>query len=180
MSDLNKLQKLALAQGLYSKLGELVSTKTPDSLRAQLDERAEMLYRTDGIKSRDVVINGVKVATYSVRTAKAREAVPASFSQVLSMRESEDVFADAVMADVDVLRGFVMRHARDLASLWLDDFGEIPPGFELVETMDDPGTPAQPERYAGTVLKVDTDKLAMALGPQLPGEVVHILTDGGD
>lgn len=132
MSDLNKLQKLALAQGLYSKLGEVVSTKTPDSLCSELDERAEMLYRTDG------------------------------------------------MADVDVLRGFVMRHARDLASLWLDDFGEIPPGFEMVETMDDPGTPAMPERYAGTVLKVDTEKLAMALGPQLPGEVVHILTDGGD
>jgi len=180
VSDLNKLQECMLAQGLYSKLGEIVSTKNPDSLRSQLDERARFLYETDGIKSRDGIINGVKVGTYSVKTHKATPAVPPTFAETLKMTGDEVTFADYIMQDMDALRGFLMRYARSIGAMWFNDTGEIPAGFELVEEMEDPGTPAQPERYAGTVLKVDTDKLAMALGPQLPGEVVHILTDRGD
>lgn len=178
MSDMNQLQELALAQGLYNRLGAIVSTKDPDSMRAQMDERARMLYANDGIKSRDVQINGMKVATYTVKTAKAQPAIPPTFEDVLKCTGAVDEFADAIMSDPDVLRGFIMRHAETIGPLWMRDTGEVPPAFEMVEEMADAGMPAQPERVTGTVLRVDTDALAVALGPQLPSAVAGILTDG--
>lgn len=175
---MNKMQRLALAQGLYSKLGEIVSTKNPDSLRSELDDRARFLYETDGIKSRDVVINGVKVATYSVKT-KQQPAEKPLIRTFLHIENEDEFYTWLANSGRMTIEAVVRENPELFYRLFVEELGEIPDGCFVESVELTPGQPERPPVYAGTVLRVDTEKLAMALGPQLPGEVAKVLTDGG-
>jgi aspartyl-tRNA synthetase len=70
--ELPVMEQLAIEQALFSRLGEDVSTKNPDSLRSACDQQVVDNYRAMGAKSYDVHVNGSKVGTYSVRTSKEK------------------------------------------------------------------------------------------------------------
>lgn len=169
---MNDMERLFVAQALYSALGEYVSTKNPDSLRAKQDIRVRADYKRDSENgaapaSYNAFVNGVKVGTYSVRIKKA---VPASVEEKPEVTDQGALYRWAAAngytrTEVDMDR--VLDHLRET--------GELPDGMELRHVVHD----AQPEAVSGTTLRIDPQKVAEALGPQLPQAVVGLLS-GGD
>ena len=68
--ELPAMQRLAIAQALYKKIAEMVSTKEPESLRSEVDEQVKGFYAATGGKSYDVNLNGKQVGTMTVNVAK--------------------------------------------------------------------------------------------------------------
>ena len=64
------LERLAVAQALYKELGEIVSTRTPYSLRGMCDEELRRDFEEDGTDRRRITLNGVEVGKLSVKVTK--------------------------------------------------------------------------------------------------------------
>lgn len=159
MNNLTTIEKLTVAQALYKAVADVVSTKNPDSLRSELD--AEMLhsYDLDGIKSRDLRINGEKVGTYTVRVKKAfskdRPVLTDIDAFIKWLNENQDYALDYAQSQPDFVAWVVMQ-------------GELPDGYELHRD-------EFPEAATGTTLKVDVQKVADAMGNELPSAVAGLL-----
>lgn len=69
---LDALGRLAVAQAFYQSMGAAVKTGDPSSLRGRVDAEALAEYAERGTRSRDVLVGGVKVGTYSVSEGKPR------------------------------------------------------------------------------------------------------------
>ena len=179
---MNEMQKLAVAQALYKVVGAAVSTKDPDSLRGRMDAEAEHAYRFDGIKSRDIIINGEKVGTYAAKVARAVDYQPAEYETHAAVEDTEKLrnwLLNLDRVERGVVLEFVMTVADEFAAYWLDRCGELPDGCELQTRCVKQAVDAQPMRYAGTVLKVDEDAVARALAGELPGVIAGLL-EGDD
>lgn len=149
------LKVLAKAQAEYNRLGEIVSTKNPDSLRSLCDEEARLRYELQGIKSWEIHIGGYIVGTYTV--AKTKEQ-PEKTVKRLRIGESDAIrwaMEDAPSNYFDQLAEFAVKLAED----YMLSEGEIIPGAKTVEET----VPAEPSRYKNTVLKVDAKNMAKAL-----------------
>ena len=162
MSEFNDLETLAVAQATYKVIAEAVSTKDPDSLRSTVDERILDSYRTDGVKSRDVRLNGEKVGTYSVRTKKAR-------TDLIPRVENLDAYKSWIVENMEQVIEYIVRDSKFLDSIVRD--GEIPSGV-VVDKIH------FPECAVGTSLKVDVEKVAQVLGDSLPAAVAGLLEGG--
>ena len=177
---MNNIQKLAVAQAMFNACSKIVSTKNGNSLRSTVDEETIYEYKHYGVKNRDVLINGYKVGTYSIKFSKEKPAVP----------DTED--ASACVEDVDkfntwlntlasdnlpMLLDFIFAYADDFAAFWLEITGELPDGCEVVYRTI-PGAPAEPSKIIGTTLKIDEYKVADALKGELPEIVSHLLESG--
>ena len=169
---MNDIERLAVAQAMYKAVAGMVSTRDPDSLRARAD--ADMLgnYERMGMKSVDLRVNGEKVGTYSVKVSKPTGA--AKTPRVV-VDDSEAAYRWAMTAAADEYEDWCIANIDRFCEYALSEFGEVADGAH-VETEE---TDAQPERATGTVLKVDTPKVAHALGAQLPFAVAGLLA-GGD
>lgn len=177
------LEKLAVAQALYNGVGAVVSTKDSDSLRAECDREARELYEQYGMTSRDVLINGEKVGTYSVAFSKGKPAADAWVEEraVLQDVERFDKWICGMCADeLKELAVWIRMHAGAdaLAEYWLCANGELPDGCELLK-IDHPAQPAQQKQYKNTVLKVDSQAVVQALAGELPDVVAGLLQGGG-
>ena len=170
--DKQEIERLAFAQALYQKLGELVSTKDPDSLRAAADEFYRELYETTGAKSFEVSIDGQKVGTYSVRVSKAK---PAETSERLLV-EDYGTFSVWIERETnaEVLQLFAKAHMDEFADWLFKETGEIPYGCFTEQTV----SLAQPSRYTGGALKVDPLAVLNVMHGKLGTAVRGIL--GGD
>lgn len=158
-NELTTTEKLTIAQALYKSVADVVSTKNPDSLRAEVD--AEMLdtYRREGIKSRDLRLNGEKVGTYSVRVKKA-------FTKERPVLTDMSAFKAWLEDNQEYAVGYALSQP-DFAE-WVIQQGELPDGYELDRV-------EFPEIAAGTTLKVDVQKVADAMGNELPSAVAGLL-----
>lgn len=159
MSNLTTAEKLTIAQALYKAIADVVSTKNPDSLRSEMDVEMLKAYELDGIKSRDLRINGEKVGTYTVRVKKA-------FSK------DRPVLTDisAFKAWLDDNHQYAIAYSLsqpDFVS-WVIAQGELPDGYELERV-------EFPEAATGTTLKVDVQKVAQAMGNELPNAVAGLI-----
>lgn len=169
--ELPPMERLAIEQALYSKLGEDVSTKNPDSLRSEADREVVENYRTMGAKSYDVHVNGQKVGTYSVRTSKER---PQETKRRLVV--SDPYALDAYAREhADEAMEYVHMMMDNFAVFMLETHGVLCDGCEMVEDT----ISARPSEVIGTTLRVDADKVADAIRGYLPTGIAHLL-DGGD
>lgn len=155
------LQELALAQALYKRIGEFVSTKG-QSLRTEADAALMDMYEKDGIDRQRIRINDVEVGTLGI-----------SFSKEHTKREmvvdDADALVEYVTNDSETLRAFLKASAVAIAHWYMDE-GVVPEGCHVHMW----GVPKEPK---GTVLRVDPEKVAQALGAQLP-EAVNGLLEG--
>ena len=154
------IEKLAVAQAVYKMAASLVSTKSPDSLRALCDADMRANYESTGAKSYDVTLDGQKVGTYSVKTSKA------------SSKPTLEVVDMKAYVAYCVENGYITTDDAQVR-MHLDESGEVPDGCE-VRTVEKPGG------YAGTVLKVDEEAVVAALGDALLPTVQQALLEGGE
>lgn len=159
MSNLTTAEKLTIAQALYKAIADVVSTKNPDSLRSELDAEMLKAYELDGIKSRDMRVNGQKVGTYSVRVKKA-------FSKNRPVLTDISAFKAWLDDNTDYAIAYALSQP-DFAA-WVIAQGELPDGYELERV-------EFPEAATGTTLKVDVQKVADAMGNELPNAVAGLI-----
>lgn len=153
---MNDSERLAIAQALYNHLGELVSTKDPDSLRAQADREYKALFEQTGAKSFDVRVNGSKVGTYSVKVSKAK---PAEERKELVITDYVFLGDDVSEMPAKVLLRYAMDTRADFAQWYLDHTGAVMEGC-TIETIE---TPATEPAYMGGTLKVNAQDVADAV-----------------
>lgn len=140
MSDeLTELQKLSIAQALYKKLAQIVSTKDPDSIRAMVDDTIRANYESTGAKSYDIMLMGDKVGTISVKSSKASKSV------------------DLHIVDMDAYVQWCIQNScidtdDAQAKRKFLETGELPDGCEVVEY-------EKPAGYSGTVLRIEEDTI---------------------
>lgn len=166
LEDFEPIEQLAIVQGLYKTVAGAVSTKDPDSLRSQVDRCVIDDYLRDGIKSRDLRVNGEKVGTYSVLVKKGAKTHDLA-------EEDHDAFVKWVGDNPEVCTLFALSAGPKLARFALDTTGELPDGYEIAEF-------ETPETVSGTTLKVDSRKIADALGNMLPKAVAGMLEGGSN
>ena len=162
MSNLTSIEKLTLAQAIYKVVADAVSTKNPNSMRSKIDEEIISAYNTDGIKSRDLRINGEKVGTYSVRTRKAA---------TKDLPVLKDLSAYKAWMEDNADYAFAFAYSNPDFVKWVVNQGELPDGYELnhIEI---------PEQAIGTTLKVNVENVISAMGNELPNAVTGLLEGG--
>ena len=156
MNELNEREQLAIAQALYSKLGELVSTKDPDSLRGKADDYYKALFEADGGKSFVMRIAGQEVGTYSIKMSKAK---PQIVRREFTVTDKEAATKAIFAIPSEAYWAYIASHIEEYANWYFIETGELLDGCELVENI----TPEQPPAYMGGLLKVDAQKVANTL-----------------
>lgn len=155
---LTDIERLYVAQALYKKLGGIVSTRGR-SLRAAQDAEFIAAYEKNGagFKTRDALINGRKVGTYSVSVSNAGEEI--------GLKETDH----GALLEWARENGFT-REEIDFRAVHDRFFrtGEIPPGCEVESRY-------VPAEIRGTRLTIDPDKVAEVMGAELPGAVAGLL-----
>lgn len=171
--ELPLMEQLAIEQALFSRLGEDVSTKSPDSLRSEADREIVCNYRAIGAKSYDVHVNDQKVGTYSVRTSKEQPqrtekhisiVDPYLFDQFVREQAEDEVFE------------YVHLMMQNFAEFMLNTYGVLVDGCEVVEET----IPAQRPQVLGTTLRIDSDKVANAINGYLPTTIAGFIGGGAD
>lgn len=153
---MNDSERLAIAQAIYNHLGKLVSTKDPDSLRAQADREYKALFEQTGAKSFDVRVNGSKVGTYSVKVSKAKPAEEHKELVVINQTALCDFIVDQ---PAKYLEQFARDYCGEFANWYLEQFGELCDGC-MVDTVK---IEATEPTYMGGTLKVNAEDVANAI-----------------
>lgn len=162
------IERLAVAQAVYKAVAKVVSTKDADSLRSKADADLLDMYDRMGVARVDLKVAGEKVGSYSVRVGKPTEA---KVERELSVGDLERVYQWATTDAAEEYREWCVAHAGEFAEYAFREYGEVADGCEVVERV----TPGEPGRVLGTTLKVDEQKVARALGAQLPSTVAGLL-----
>lgn len=149
-------ERLVIAQAIYGKLGELVSTKDPGNLRAKADEEYKRLYDESGAKSFQMRLNGQNVGTYSIRTSKAK---PQEERLELVIQDKRELCEFISQQPVEALAQFAVCLFEQYAEWHWDNTGEVPNGCDIQTII----TPAQEPSYLGGSLKVKPEEVAQAL-----------------
>lgn len=155
----DELSQLAVAQALYQELGRTVRTGDPGNLRGRCDA-----YLADGITDRlNVSIGGERVGSLSARWSKAR-----TYLRVTDRSAFADWCCDDGIGYVrEWIAGGMRGSLADYCAAAIIADGEVPAGCEAVE---------EPERFDGTVLRVDSEKVAAAFGRNIAAATVYALT----
>lgn len=168
---MNDLEKLAIAQALYKKCGEICDTKNPDSLRANVDYSMVEDYAETHNDRKRIELNGQKVGTISLRFSKEQPEKQEAYFNVDDYVLLGKWFAD--VTDVE-LREYVYGHLREFAEYkWKHD-GEIAYGCSIQTLV----IPAAPSEVIGTLLKVDADAVLNSIKTLPGGEIAGLL--GGE
>ena len=170
------MERLALFQAFYNKIGKEVSTKG-DSLRARADRHFYDLYEQTGAKSYDVNFLGETVGTYSLRFKKPTQAEVVKELQVTDFTELAQYFDKTDDTyEIDMIKKYVGYDLEAYAKWYFEQTGECLPGTEFVGRFVE----GHPKQYDGGVLKIDALKVAQACEHgQLQG-VSQLLLGGGD
>ena len=165
---MNNIEKLALSQAVFKAVSKLVSTKDPDSLRAEVDREFLELYEKTGAKSFDVKINDVIVGLYSMKFSEEK---PQETKTILTVKDYEQLarwFNDKTDEEI---RYYVALNLWDFANYCFTFDGEVPDGCEVQEVI----TAAVPKQVIGGMLKVDGSKVCEAMRGQLGASVAGLL-----
>lgn len=162
MSD---LEKLAVAQAVYKAVGEVVSTKDPDSLRGRESARLLEQYQEEGIDRKRLMVNGVEVGSLSVTKQQPTQYLRANVAEPQDLLEG---------ADPDDLREFII--AEDFVetyALWARSQGILTPGVTFTQVVKD-------KPPTTTLRGCEPEKVAAALGEQLQAAVMGLIGDGNE
>lgn len=195
----NDRERLTIMQALYKVVASAVSTKEPGNLRNRVDSSVLQFYDSTGCKSYDLTLMGNKVGTLSLRFSKE---VHERFLEVVDYQAFERwAFENGhakkqIVLTIDVedwmpknlvnieymiteetwRKGIAQEnYVMDVDEVLTEamDSGEIPDGCEM-RVIDEPAKPI------GTLLKVDPQRVAKAMGDALPTAVAGLLTSGGE
>ena len=169
LTELNDVQRLAIAQALYKCAAELVDTKNPDSLRSRVDRGYKELYEQTGSKSFDVLLNGQQVGNYSIRFSKPQ---PEKMRYSFEVQSYEDL-AKWITANCtdDDFSDFIAENMEQFAEWIFNKTGEICGGCDTVQVI----TPAVEKTYLGGTLKIDAQAVQDATRDALPVFVTNLL-----
>ena len=165
--ELTPIERLVVGQALFDKLGKMVSTKDPDSLRVQADRNYKALFDETGAKTFELKIQGEKVGTYSIRQSKPK---PSTVTKELRISDKAEAIRAAANMTEDIWYLFITQHIDDFAPWYARQTGEILDGCEWVEEV----SPEIPSQYLGGTLKVDSDAVTNAV-KGLGGEIQKLL-----
>jgi hypothetical protein len=167
--ELSRIEKLAYMQEAYDRLGKELKVNG-DGIRGELDrEFAEMYADPDKrTKSRDVIINGQKVGTYSLHVT---EPTPEHATREFAVTDR-----DALESNDDVdfrmwVSKWVERNIDSLAEQYFEDTGEIVDGCDYKEVTH----PAKAGKIGPTTLRIQHDKFGEAARVQLPDAISGFL-----
>jgi hypothetical protein len=169
-SEMRPIERLAVAQALYKRLGEVVSTSKADNLRSEVDDYYKRRYVEDGTRTADVLIGGTKVGTFSVI---AKDVGGGATVYV----EDGEVFDDWVRDDDAAANACIewmlsdARRRDAFLRYFVEVTGVVPDGCEAYAN--------KPRTELSTRFsRLDPDKVAEALGADLPPAVVGLLGGG--
>lgn len=167
MMAYTKVERLAIGTALKSKIDEIIGTKDAGNLRGEVDAEIIRAFERTGERSFPVEVNGRKVGTMSIVTAKATPEVRKKSLKITD--------ADAYL-EWAIGNGFIVPDDAGIKENF-ERAGEIPDGCEVVETV----TPATDGNIAkGTRLRVDADGVIDALGGYIETGVAGVLESGWD
>ena len=167
--DTNGLARLALAEAIIKAAREMTNPRGgahgAPNLRTECDARLREMYEESGTDRQRVTVNGQQVGTLSARVSKPQRVTS------LAVTDLDALAAWLKSDDGDgYLRQVIAKAVPDITELCLSD-GVVPDGCAVVEH-------EEPAHWLGTTLRVDKQKVAQALGPQLPQAVAGFLAEG--
>lgn len=164
------LERLAVAQAAYKRLGEIVSTKDADSLRGQADAELLADFAEKGTDRRRIMLNGQEVGKLSVSVAPAKTVQRLYVEDVLAFAEW---LSDGGIA---CFEAFMARHGEKLLQYAADCMvvdGVIPDGCSVHEE-------TQPQTLQTKITGCKPEDVAQALGEGLPPAFMGLLMGGED
>lgn len=156
----DETEYLAIAQGLYRALGEIVATGNPDNLRGRID--AEIL--ADAAKRKKTTVELYIGDKYV-----------GCISPVESKESTRIIVEDAAAALQDIMYDISLDElphdiVRKIAEWYFKKTGAVPNGCSSY---------TEPKRITNTkITGCDPQQVATALGMNLPQAVVHLLGGG--
>ena len=171
--ELSDIQRLAVAEAMGKAIKDVTNPRGgahgAPTLRTECDDALRRMYETEGVDRKRIVINGQEVGTLSARLSK-----PESGTRVVV--DDEKAFVRWLMAGdggEDAIWRLIHDHkTRDAVIAAATADGELPDGCR-VEGYE------RPAAWLGTVLRVDKQSVAQAIGDSLPSAVYGLLS-GGD
>lgn len=160
-------EALAIAQAMYGALGAMVKTKIADNLRGQVDARIIDDFESDGIKSRDLRVNGTKVGSIAVTASKPSTKVCVQVEDYDALM----AWLDGKPALVSAIIAAGMKHIEK----YVTETGEVPDGCSAT-TIEDKGGQVTGTRITGC----KPDAVADALGGSLPDAIAGLLGVGNE
>lgn len=157
------LAKLAVANAMTSALGSVTSQRDPDSIRSRADLHLHEMFENDGVDRIRIRVNGVEVGTLSAKVTKPKvgvETVVLNYEEFIEWLRTSDGGRDTISRLVAAMPAKVVEMAT------VD--GELPDGCAVRDV-------CEPPRFGGTMLKVNKEKVAQALGAELPNAVIGLL-----
>ena len=135
MGDANALTQLAALQALYKRLGEILSTKDPTSLRGQVDYRLKELYEQAGVDRLRIMYDDVELGKLVVKVSKPTKRTNLFVNDFEALLDGSS----------ELVNDYVREHHKDFACWVFETTGAVPDGCELsVEEV--------PGGFAGTTL----------------------------
>ena len=160
------VERFVVMQALYSAIGEQVRTGRPDNLRGAVSESYRQAYELTGGTSFDIRLDGVKVGTFSFEKDKGEQGYE---EQVLAVTDTGELLRWMRELPPERLLSYIVDKRHQVASDWLAETGEVPPGC-AVETREGPPKPAG-IKGNGRV-RIDAAKVAEVLGSARLGDAV--------
>lgn len=174
---MNDVEQYLAAQSIYSKLGEIVSTKTPNNLRDQVAQGYRAEYERTGGKSFVMRVNGEPVATWSIsETRPTKEQTETVFDL-----NDEIAFDDWFQSEdgQTAIAWYADAHMMDFIRWYVARTGEVPAGVGAREVVSKQAVTRR--EYKGCSVrgldgkKFDPDKVLAAFGLELPTAIAGLL-----
>lgn len=167
----DSLSRLALADAVVKACKQMTDPRGgahgAPNLRTEADDALREAYLMEGTDRRRITINGEQVGTLSARFTKGVDGVVPEIYDCEKLIE----WLRTTDGGWDTLQRLVYSMPCKVLEAATTD-GELPDGCRMVER-------SEPPQWAGTTLRVDSQKVARALAGELP-EAVAGLLDGGD
>lgn len=166
--EMSKLQRVAVAAALEKQLKKVLDARAVDSDRAQVDDDLRDAFQRDGVDRKRIIINRTEVGTLSLSFTKPKSGVDMRVDSAQRLAEwlrTTDEGLDALMLALNDVK------VQDAVMGAAKEYGFLPDGCRMVEV-------DEPARIKGTTLRVKPEKVAEALGGELPQAVAGLL--GGE
>lgn len=174
MADMTNLEKLALAEAIMKALKPLTDRRGgkggADNLRTMADDELLEMYAQSGADRKQITIGDVKVGTLSISFTKPEHKLEIDVQDTQKLvewlrttDEGKDTL-EKMLVNLTIIKA-VAEAAKS--------YGFLPDGCAMVEV-------DSPSRIKGTTLRVDTQKVAEALGNRLSGAVAGLIEGGAE
>ena len=165
---MTELERLAVAQAAYKRLGEIVSTKDADSLRGRADADLLADFAANGTDRRRLMLNGQEVGKLSAAVS------PAKTTQRLYV-EDRSAFSAWLFGDgLSCLTAFMADNWSKLVEAAADSMlvdGIVPDGCTVYDE-------EQAQRLQTKITGCNPEDVAQALGEGLPPAFMGLLMGG--